>query len=597
MSHEKDAIVSRRGVLAGLSVASLAAAATTAAEAADPTFTHGVASGDPLQTAGVIWTRAQPTTPAPVSLTWEVSESDSFRTIVRQGLAVTDATRDYTIKVDVTGLTPGKIYFYRFRAGKAVSAVGRTRTWPETGPAAVKLALMSCSNFGFGYFNVYQDCAKRDDIDAVVHVGDYIYEYAPGTYSDPEMEALGRIAEPRREIVSLADYRQRYASYRADPDLQEIHRRHPFVVVWDDHESTNDSYTTGAENHQATEGDWAARRRAATQAYFEWLPIRPLDPDPAARIYRSFEIGNVATLIMLDTRLYGREKAPNYTSDMPLISQTFKVSGQDRSLPVPFDASQSPPAAKPTLAVEVGGDPKKLPAGHSFMPDFARFKTEVLNADRTIMGAEQEAWLGATLKASKVRGVPWQVIGQQTIIGTLIPVDPAAHADPARKPMVGPELLKSVPLLERNNLPLLLDTWGGGYQAARARLMADIQAHAQNTIVLTGDIHNAWSFKLHDSAGVLRAVELVTTSVTSPGFEGYMGAQSDSMAAALKVKNPDLLYAEIASRGYLVATLTPTTCTSEWVFVDTVKKKEFTSKVGHRMTVTARTSTQPMTVA
>jgi len=562
--------VNRRRLIAGLGGGALTVAAAqsaaSSAQAADARvrFTHGVASGDPLHDAVVLWTRAEPDKPGPVAVEWDVAEDEGFKTVVRRGLAATDAARDYTVKVDADGLTPGRAYFYRFRAGKTASPVGRTRTFAREGQAPVRLALMSCSNYGFGYFNVYRHCAARDDIDAVLHVGDYIYEYAPGVYSDKEMEAKGRAVEPPREITTLADYRQRYATYRSDADLQDIHRRHPFITVWDDHESANDAYKTGAENHSPTEGDWAQRKAAAVQAYFEWMPVRPLAADPAGRLYRSFDIGGLATLIMLDTRLYGRDRPPNYTTDMPTL----------------------PNPAKPAA-----GNEKPAP-----IPDFAKFKTDVLNAERTILGAEQEAWLTETLKTSKARGAPWQIIGQQTIIATLVPVDPAPHMDPARTAMVGPDLLKFVPTLEKNDLPLLLDTWGGGYPAARKRLLADLRAHALNTVVLTGDIHNAWAFALKDDTGELRAVELVTSSVTSPGFETYMGAKPDSLASALKAKNPHLLYSEIASRGYMTLAVAPDACTSEWVFVDTVKSKEFTATTGGRLSIAAKTATTPMTV-
>lgn len=593
-------IVSRRGLIAGVGAAAVAVGTTAEdAAAAGPkvTFTHGVASGDPLQTAVVIWTRAVPDVPGPLTVDWEIAETETFKVIIRKGITTTDATRDYTVKVDANGLEPGQRYYFRFRSGKTTSAIGRTRTFARDGMAQAKLALMSCSNYGFGYFNAYSHCAARDDIDAVLHVGDYIYEYAPGVYSDKEMEAQGRTVEPPHEIVSLADYRQRYATYRSDPDLQEIHRRHPFIVVWDDHETANDAYKAGAENHSSSEGDWAARKRAAAQAYFEWLPIRPLDPDPATRIYRSFELGGLATLIMLDTRIYGRDRPPNYTTDLPMISQNVVVGGTAKSLPVPFDTTQSPPIPKPELIAEVSGDPKKLPAGHAFVPDFPRFKKDVLGADRTILGAEQEAWLRETLATSKARGAPWQIIGQQTIIATLVPVDPAPHMDPTRKPMVGPDLLKFVPTLEKNDLPLLLDTWGGGYQVARKRLLADLRDHANNALVLTGDIHNAWAFELKDDSGALQAVELVTSSVTSPGFEAYMGAKSDSMAAALKVKNLHLRYTEIASRGYIVLTVEPQAATAEWVFVDTVKSKSYAARIGQTMKVMAKTTDSPMLIA
>ncbi|MDX2223370.1 MAG: alkaline phosphatase D family protein [Rhodospirillaceae bacterium] len=590
-----DDAVTRRRLIAALGAGAVAtAAAPKPAAAAGAAFTHGVASGDPLHTSVIIWTRAQSVDGAPVSLEWQLSDSERFATVLRRGITSTDASRDFTVKVEVTDLEPGRIYFYRFVAGTVVSPVGRTRTWPDRGTAPVNLALMSCSNFGFGYFNVYRDCAARDDIDAVVHVGDYIYEYGPATYADKAMEDAGRMVEPRREIVSLADYRQRYATYRGDPDLQEIHRRLPFIVVWDDHEITNDAFNAGAENHQPAEGDYAARKRAALRAYFEGMPIRPLSPDAAGRIYRSFEIGDLATLAMLDTRIYGRERPPSYTTDVPLVAQ---LTAAGATMPVPFDTTTSPSTAKPELSATVAGDKAKLPPGHGFMPDFDAFRRNVLNAPRSILGGEQEAWLRATLAASKARGVPWQILGQQTLIGTLVPVDPAPLADPGRKPMVEAELLKFVPVLERNGLPLLLDTWGGGYPTAKAALLADLKAHAANSIVLTGDSHNAWSFAFKDDTGETLAVEFGCASVTSPGLETYMAADPAKMTTALKARNPDLLYCEVGSRGYTVVRLSEAAVTAEFVVVDTVKKRDFTARVDRRLTVNPRGPAGAMTVA
>jgi alkaline phosphatase D len=184
-----------------------------------------------------------------------------------------------------------------------VSPIGRTRTLAEGAPELVRLALTSCSNYPHGYYNAYAAIAARDDLDAVVHLGDYIYEYANGAYGDGT--ALARIPDPVHECLTLDDYRKRHATYKHDPDLQAAHRQHAFIAVWDDHEIANDAWLHGAANHQADEGDWETRRAAAMRAYHEWMPIRDGE-DPAA-IWRRFEYGDLVDLLMLDTRHAGRD--------------------------------------------------------------------------------------------------------------------------------------------------------------------------------------------------------------------------------------------------------------------------------------------------
>jgi alkaline phosphatase D len=286
-------------------------------------FLHGVASGDPLSDRVILWTRLTvASTTAEIPVEWELSGEATFDSIVAKGVAATGSDRDFTVKVDATGLTPGTQYFYRFRAYSDLSPVGKTRTLPGAGVAQVKLAVFSCSNYPAGYFNAYAEAAKRSDFDAALHLGDYIDEYAATGYASANAAALGRVSLPATEIISLADYRVRYAQYRTDPDLQALHAAAPMIAVWDDHEIANDTYITGAENHQpATEGDFAVRKAAALQAYHEWMPTRVAQADT---IYRSFDFGNLLSLHMLDTRIVGREKQLDYAN-------FFKTTGFDGS--------------------------------------------------------------------------------------------------------------------------------------------------------------------------------------------------------------------------------------------------------------------------
>ncbi|MBV6646849.1 MAG: alkaline phosphatase D family protein, partial [Cyclobacteriaceae bacterium] len=261
-------------------------------------FYHGVASGDPLSDRVVIWTRVTPEKKLPeVEVKWEVSSDPQFAGEILSGTYTTDSARDYTLKVDVTGLSPGQIYYYRFQALGATSMAGRTKTATQEA-SDLQFAVVSCSNYEWGYFNAYGRIAERSDIDAVIHLGDYIYEYGPGRYGDTSSL---RKNLPPKEIVSLYDYRTRYALYRLDSDLRSVHSKHPFIAVWDDHEIANDSYKDGAQNHQEDEGPYEDRRNAAVQAYYEWLPIREGD-----LLYRRFQFGPLADLFMLDERLEGR---------------------------------------------------------------------------------------------------------------------------------------------------------------------------------------------------------------------------------------------------------------------------------------------------
>lgn len=321
-------------------------------------FRHGVASGDPLSDRVILWTRVSSARDEPVELAWTVANDPGLRSIVSRGSVLATARRDYTAKVDAGGLEPGRTYYYQFRALGRASPVGRTRTLSQVAVERARIAVVSCANLPFGYFNVYGLVAQRADLDLVLHLGDYIYEFANGTYGDGT--ALGRVPEPDREAVSLADYRTRHAQYKTDPDLQELHRQHPVIAVWDDHEIANDAWRDGAQGHnpELGEGEWPARKAAAMRAYLEWLPIREIRAERRTRIYRSFRIGDLADLMMLDARLYDRDQ---------------------QAAPGDLDAINDP--------------------------------------SRSLLGATQERWLFDELRDSARAGTPWRLIGQQVMFG------------------------------------------------------------------------------------------------------------------------------------------------------------------------------------
>ncbi len=358
--------IDRRGFLrgaaaAGLGISWLAAGRVARTAAGSGAFLHGVASGDPLADRVILWTRVTPGSEGPVPVQWSLARDPGLAGVVARGRVFADASRDYTVKIDARGLEPGTPYYYRFEALGQASPLGRTRTLPVGGVERLRFAFASCANIAFGYFNAYALIARRADLDAVLHLGDYLYEYANAEYGDGT--ALGRAPLPDREILTLADYRARHAQYKQDPDLQEAHRQHPFIAVWDDHESANNAWKGGAQNHDPlSEGSWAARKAHAMRAYREWMPIREPRGADSDLVYRSFRFGDLADLVMLDTRLVGRDRQAQ--------------SGRD-------------------LAV-------------------------LRDPERSLLGRAQERWLLDALSASRAAGVRWRVLGQQVMFAQLV---------------------------------------------------------------------------------------------------------------------------------------------------------------------------------
>ena len=295
---------SRRGFLlgaagtgAGLALSSLAGCTPAPDVAGTGPFRHGVASGDPDTHSVVLWTRTEPTTDGGscVELTWQVATDDTFTRIVSQGTINATAERDWTAKVIAGGLDAGRKYHYRFIAPSGISPVGRTKTTPTAGAERLRLGVVSCSNYGYGNFYAYRNLARRTDLDAIVHLGDYLYEYASQGYGETYGDY--RPLDPPHEILTLEDYRRRYALYRRDPDLAELHRQFAMIHSWDDHEFADDPYVGGAANHQpAQDGDWATRVANALRAYDEWMPTR-LDGN---RIFRTVEFSDLARLVLVD---------------------------------------------------------------------------------------------------------------------------------------------------------------------------------------------------------------------------------------------------------------------------------------------------------
>lgn len=268
--------------------------------------------------AVIIWSRITLNETDPVTVNWRMATDTLFNNVVASGMATTDSTSDWTIKVDVTGLAADTWYYYDFEYDGSRSLIGRTRTAPVGGVDHLRFGVVSCQSYENGYYHAYRDMVNRNDIDCILHLGDYIYEYATGGLS---AGVPGRTVEPETEIISLSDYRTRYSHYRLDADLRDAHQQFPFICVWDDHETANNSWTDGAENHtEGAEGLWVDRKANGIQANMEWLPIRQPDPNNPEKEYRDFSFGDLADLNMLDTRLIERdEQGSGNANDRSLI--------------------------------------------------------------------------------------------------------------------------------------------------------------------------------------------------------------------------------------------------------------------------------------
>jgi alkaline phosphatase D len=565
---ETGMAISRRLVMvSGAAVA----AACTASAAAQPgrIFAHGVASGDPLTDRVVLWTRisGQQASARSIKVQWVIASDPELKREVRRGMATTNAGRDFTVKVDVTGLRAGQAYWYGFRCQGETSPVGRTRTAPRTGGAGTRIALVSCSNFPAGWFNVYQAIARRGDVDLVLHVGDYIYEYGAGQYATQWGQTVGRIPEPTHECLTLADYRARHAQYKTDKDLQAAHACAPWLVTWDDHETSNDASKDGAQNHSATtEGPWSARKEAALKAYYEWMPLRdPAPGKPFDAINRSFEWGDIATIAMLETRLLARATPLEWETDL-----TF----------APFDLSSGQMVRLTDPARLAGLDPRNPPPGIAMLPDIETFrKTKMADPSRQMLGTAQEAWLKTVLSASVARGAKWQVLGNQVIMARVTCPDlTKGIPEPVRNSIIAAQpQARALFDLSRFNVPFNLDAWDG-YPAARDRLFALAEDAKARLVVCTGDTHAAWANRLIDGKGQTRGVEFGCTSVTSPSVTDTLagtGLDAPAFENAITQLNDEVEWHNGTQRGYTLLTLDQDAVKADFFAVDTIASQTF----------------------
>ncbi|MBM4860689.1 alkaline phosphatase D family protein [Vibrio parahaemolyticus] len=504
-------------------------------------FVHGVASGDPTQTQVIIWTRVT-TAASYVDVSWQVASDIEFLNVVQSGVFTTDTGRDFTVKVDVQNLNANSQYYYRFIVGEMMSEVGQTQTLPEDGVDKASMAVVSCANYPAGYFHVYREILNQHEqspFDVVLHLGDYIYEYGAGGYASEDAAALGREPSKGTECITLDDYRKRYAQYRQDADLQALHAKLPMIAVWDDHELANDTWKNGAENHQDDDGRFIDRRAAAAAAWTEWLPVRE-NTFSNMLIYRQFSFGNLVNLMMLDTRLVGRDKPLDYFSlSVPTMEAIGGLVAQSRS------------------------------------------------ADRELLGTEQLAWL---MNEFNTHDAKWNVLGQQVLMSRM--ELPSSVMTAMFQLFTSTEEKKTEALLAVNtaitgyladpsadpiSLPYNLDAWDG-YYVEREKVYQLAKASSGNFVCLAGDTHNAWASELKDVSNNPIGVEFATSSVSSPGLEEYLALDPVAIAQmeyTLPHLVSELQWADIKQRGFMRVTFTADAAQSTWYLVSTIKDKKY----------------------
>ena len=506
----------------------------------DASFEHGVASGDPTQTQVIIWTRVT-TEASYVDVSWQVSATEDFSSIEQSGTFVTDTSRDFTVKVDVQNLNPNTQYYYRFMVGEASSIVGITQTLPEGSVDKASMAVVSCANYPAGYFNVYKEILEQHQkasFDVVLHLGDYIYEYGAGGYASEDAAALGREPSKGTECITLDDYRKRYAQYRQDEDLQALHAALPMIAIWDDHELANDAWKEGAENHHNSEGSFNDRRAAAAAAWTEWLPVRE-NTFSSMLIYRQFAFGDLINLMMLDTRLVGRDQPLDYFSlDAPTMEAIGGLVAQSRS------------------------------------------------TERELLGTEQLAWLMNAFNQE----AKWNVLGQQVLMSRM--ELPSSVMLAMFQLFTATDEQKMDALLAVNNaiasyladpssdtvkLPYNLDAWDGFY-VERERVYEIAKASSGNFVCLAGDTHNAWTSELKDVSNNPVGVEFATSSVSSPGLEEYLALEPVAIAQ-MEYTLPNLVselqWTDIKQRGFMRVTFTPEKAESTWYMLSTIKDRNY----------------------
>ena len=506
-------------------------------------FLTGVASGDPTQDSVVLWTRInlesrsrKNSAKNSQQVSWQLSTSPGFEKILKKGRINTDASRDFTVKVEVRGLKAGQQYYYRFLTEGIYSEIGRTRTLPADDVKQLGIAVVSCSNFPFGFFNAYDAIAEDDAIDFVLHLGDYLYEYGHDGYGAEVGRQLKREHVPAHEILSLNDYRLRHAQYKADIASRKMHAAHPLIAIWDDHESANNPYMQGAQNHQPDEGLWHERRRVSLQAYYEWMPIRdPKRAEKLEELWRYFEFGKLASLTTLETRHTGRSKQIDYAEHLPSVTN---IEQREHFV-------------------------------NSVLGDKAR----------TMTSKKMDAFLSQSLDSAVKKNIHWNFIGNQIPMArTHVPTLPEAMYQQLMQgaPEAIQREISQFKMLGELDLPIYTDTWDG-YPAAREHFYKRCRASGiDNLFVLTGDSHAFWHNRLSDSNDEFIGYEIGTTAVTSPGDFQALGAELAAKLDEMIVqKNPEILWTDNLSKGYVRLRITANQLNCDYIAVSTVSSPTY----------------------
>ena len=500
-------------------------------------FAHSVASGDPDRTSVVIWTRVSGYD-APVNVDWFVATDHEFNDVAAKGQVATGSERDYTVKAVVEGLSPGQSYFYRFVAEGEASPVGQTKTLADGHLERLVIAVASCSNYPFGYFNAYEAIANDPDVDVVAHLGDYIYEYPEGGYGGGTGKRIGRLHKPRHETKTLDDYRVRHAQYKSDAGSRAMHARHPLIVIWDDHESANNPWMEGAENHQAGEGNWFRRRADSLQAFFEWMPVRDPEPgQPPENYWRHYRFGDLVSLVTLESRHTGRSEQI-YWGDL-----------------MRFESAEATEA----------------------------YYRDVIGAEhRNFLSGEMEAFLSASLRESVEANRRWRVIGNQSVMAR-VRIPPLDDPYFARLRSVldtaGQRSLDNLSRMGKLGAVSDLDAWSG-YPAARERFFQVAkEAGVHDLLVISGDSHKYWANALYDDQGQGMGVELGTTGITSP--EG-LGLGMDGLARydeAVAAANREVVWTDGRHRGFIRLEVDHDGARADFVKVTNVETRDYETRV------------------
>jgi alkaline phosphatase D len=479
-------------------------------------FKHGVASGDPTNNRVVIWSKITTDANKKINVNWQVSHTKDFLNIIASGSTKSFAYNDFTIKVDaqIPLKYNAKQIYYRFIANNVISPIGKTKTLPIINPDNFNLAFCSCSNYPSGFFNAYREMALNNDIDLVLHLGDYLYEYGANGYATEDAVKLNRVVDPVHEIISLDDYRKRHALYKTDKDLQLLHASKPMIAVWDDHEFTNDSWKNGAENHSDDEGYFAVRKANAIKAYYEWMPIR--EDNSKVKIWRKFEIGTLFQLFMLDTRSIYRDKQLE-------IKEYFTKNGFKKLL----------------------------------------YKKDLLK-NRQLIGNEQFDWLDNNI-SDKFK---WTILGQQVLVSSNVLPEIFSKLDKNTLPKYIHKYLK----LGGLEVPFNTDAWDG-YPNERDKLFK-ILSKSQSNLILAGDTHNSWLSNLYNNTEFV-GIEVATPSISSPNTIDTFGSITKDIDMAFINSNKNLKFTNGSGKGFVKLTINSNYIDTQFIYVSTIKSKDY----------------------